>query len=124
MIKAYDDVVDHTSKLQVPTDLAEIWKQDHAEACRIISVGREVSKAEVERLLAYHKSKPSGKEGWRRKNFEKDKHLQQMLKMGQEGNDAKERCNGPKKIRGWGRVAHSVEKGMRALAKALPDEMA
>ena len=113
-MKEYDGLVNHISNIKCPANLAEAWKQDHAEARRIISVGREASKTEIERLLSYERGKTNAKEGWRRESFEKDKHLQQILKTRQEGSNAKEKGNGCKKIYGWGRMAHNAEKGMMA----------
>ncbi|KKZ67846.1 hypothetical protein EMCG_06506 [[Emmonsia] crescens] len=107
-----------------------MWERDCAETRRVIAIGVEASQAEIDRLLARkdearkweakEKTASKGRRAGRRakaKVFEKDEHLQNMLKMGKEDDDLQK-----KESYGWGKMAYQVVKGMKALVKALPIE--
>ncbi|PGH19094.1 hypothetical protein AJ79_00128 [Helicocarpus griseus UAMH5409] len=134
LVQEYDKLSAYIANLEPPPDPAETWQRDCAETRRVIAVGVEASQAEVERLLvrkadqrkkdAKEKSTSKGaKDGKGSKEaFEKDEHLQAMLKMGR-GGDGDGNGDGKKKEPyGWGRVAHRVVKGMKSLVKGLPAE--
>lgn len=53
------------------------------------------------------------------KAFKKDQHVQGMLKM---GHNERENPHEKKELQGWGKTAHHIEKGMKALVKALPEQ--
>ncbi|KAK2801606.1 hypothetical protein FQN50_007667 [Emmonsiellopsis sp. PD_5] len=123
LLQEYDDMTTYLSTLEAPPDPKETWARDCAEARRLIAIGMKASQAEIERLLDHRKAvKKDSKESNARakgkremKVFEKDEHLQAMLKMG--------RSDGWKeKPSGWGNVAHRAVRGMKALVKALADE--
>ncbi|PGH19828.1 hypothetical protein AJ80_03745 [Polytolypa hystricis UAMH7299] len=122
LVKEYDGLIKHYSAVQRPQDPTPQWEKDCAEVRRVISVGREASEKEIERLLAYkrqRKGKTALRERKRIKAFEKDQHLQAMLKMGLLESEGGKWTR--QKTYGWGRAARKMEKGMKALVKALPE---
>ncbi|KGY15666.1 hypothetical protein PABG_11319 [Paracoccidioides brasiliensis Pb03] len=130
LIQEYDKLSTFISDLEAPADPAEMWERDCAETRRVIAVGVAASQAEIERLLVRKddtrerkiKEKLASKHdkglnGNKEKScFENDQQLQDMLNMG------KGKENLHKEPYGWGKVAHQVVKGMRALIKAFPVE--
>ncbi|KLJ09158.1 hypothetical protein EMPG_15417 [Blastomyces silverae] len=130
LVQERDDFTEYISNLEVPPDPTETWERDCAETRRVIVIGAESSQAEIDRLLARKgdarkrdaKGEPAskGKKAGRRGKagvFEKDEqHLQAMLKIGKE----KDGLQKKKEPYGWGRMAHQMVKGMKALTKALP----
>ncbi|EDN07081.1 hypothetical protein I7I51_03653 [Histoplasma capsulatum] len=131
LLQEYDNLAAYISKLEVPPDPAEMWEEDCAETRRVIGIGAEASQAEINKLLACKddaqkrgdkgESAPSkGRKRGRRaraKVFEKDEHLQAMLKIGKEKDPFP-----TKEPYGWGKTAFQMVKGMKTLAKALPVE--
>ncbi|KAK2736642.1 hypothetical protein FQN55_001588 [Onygenales sp. PD_40] len=123
LLQEYDDMTTYLSTLEAPPDPKETWARDCEEARRLIAIGMKASQVEIERLLDHRKVvKKDSKESNARakgkremKVFEKDEHLQAMLKMGR-GEGWKEKPSG------WGNVAHRAVRGMKALVKALSDE--
>ncbi|OJD27430.1 hypothetical protein ACJ73_01173 [Blastomyces percursus] len=130
LVQECDDFTEYISNLEVPPDPAETWERACTEARRVIAIGAKASQSEIDRLLARKDDSrkrdangepaPKGKRGEKRakaKAFEKDEeHLQVMLKIGKE-KDASLQETEPY---GWGRMAHQMVKGMKALTKALP----
>ncbi|PGH03113.1 hypothetical protein GX51_04300 [Blastomyces parvus] len=128
LVQECDDFKEYISNLEVPPDPTETWEQRCAETRRVIAIGAEASQVEIDRLLARKgdarkrdakgEPAPKGEKAGRRvkaKVFEKDEHLQAMLKIGKEKDALKE-----KEPYGWGRMAHRMVRGMKALTKALP----
>lgn len=58
-------------------------------------------------------------EGGKGESIIEDVRLQQVLTMGRQ---AVEKEHGKREVYGWGKVACQVEKAMKGLVKALPDE--
>ncbi|KAL2001690.1 hypothetical protein VTN02DRAFT_1411 [Thermoascus thermophilus] len=150
LVDEYEGLQAHTAKLraQAPENPASGMEKDHEEARRIITVGKEASAAEIERLLGLGKQKKD-KKGKKRKRherkraskkslaeddhhdtnddgikeaFDKDVHVQAMLRMGREEIIKRDGNSRGRKAHGWGKVAHRAEKAMKALVKALSDE--
>ncbi|OAX82826.1 hypothetical protein ACJ72_02818 [Emergomyces africanus] len=131
LVQEYDNLAAYISGLEAPPDPTDKWERDCVEARRVIAIGVEASQAEIDRLLvrkdaasrkrdAKEKITSKGKKEGRNvkaKAFAKDEHLQTMLKMGKEKGTLQK-----KEAYGWGKMAHQVVKGMKALVKALPDE--
>ncbi|KAK2791178.1 hypothetical protein FQN51_002253 [Onygenales sp. PD_10] len=123
LLQEYDDMTTYLSTVEAPPDPKETWARDCEEARRLVAIGMKASQVEIERLLDHRKVvKKDSKESNARakgkremKVFEKDEHLQAMLKMGR-GDGWKEKPSG------WGNVAHRAVRGMKALVKALSDE--
>ncbi|KAL2007816.1 hypothetical protein VTN00DRAFT_7798 [Thermoascus crustaceus] len=135
-------------RAQAPGNPASRMEKDYEEARRIITVGKEASAAEIEKLLGSEKQKKDKKEKKKKRHqqkkaskksladnddhnknddgikeaFDKDVHLQAMLKMGREEIMKKNGNSRVRKAYGWGKVAYRAEKAMKALVKALPDE--
>lgn len=150
LVDEYEGLQAHTAKLraQAPENPASGMEKDYEEARRIITVGKEALAAEIERLLGFEEQKKDEKEKKKKRHqrkkaskksladdddhnknddgikeaFDKDGHLQAMLKMGREEIMRKDGNNRGRKAYGWGEVAYRAEKAMKALVKALPDE--
>ncbi|OJD17821.1 hypothetical protein AJ78_02120 [Emergomyces pasteurianus Ep9510] len=131
LVQEYDNLAAYICSLEAPPDLVDMWERDCAETRRVIAIGVEASQAEIDRLLARkddarkrdakEKTASKGKKErgiGRAKVFAKDELLQTMLKMGKEKDSTFQK----REPYGWGKMAHQVVKGMKALVKALPDE--
>ncbi|KAI2093246.1 60S ribosomal protein L15 [Ophidiomyces ophidiicola] len=125
LLEMFNKLNDHASSIKPLPDLSERWEKDHAEVQRLIKVGSEVSAEEIERLIMYENPENPLRNSisqWRRKRkrgVEDDENLKNMLDLGKAGGEGGSRGGGR---RGWGLVAHQVQKGFEALVKALPEE--
>jgi hypothetical protein len=127
LVEEWDELVKYASGVKELPDLKPVWEKDYAEARRVIALGREAAEAEVTRLMTYEESKGkrASKQTERKlKEFEEDGHLQDMLAMGREELDVRagKKRKHAEKARGWGLVAHRMERGLKELARALPEE--
>ena len=124
LVKEWDKLVEYASSVEKPPDVKEVWERDYAEARRVISLGRQASEAEIEKLLNYEgnrKGNSSRTMEEKLKELERDDHLQEMLKMGKQGNEDG-LVQAEKRARGWGYVAYRAQRGLERLVTALPYE--
>ena len=124
LVKEWDKLAEYASSVEEPPDVKEVWERDYAEARRVISLGRLASEAEVEKLLKYESNREGNslrKMKEKQNELERDDHLQEMLKMGKQGNEDG-LVQEEKGARGWGYVAHRAQRGLEGLVTALPDE--
>lgn len=106
----------------IPPNLQDIWTRDVEDMYRVIAAGMQASQAEIDQLLAIrrgHTAAVDSKESRKRnREFEKDEHLQMMLRVGAEqtGRDTKRK---PVRM-GWGKTARRIEKGVQEVVKGVP----
>lgn len=127
----HDQLNECIASIEPLPNLAEQWEKDYAEVQRLIEAGREATEMEVERLVMFDTKRDGGLHGarnrWRKRKraLEKDENLQLMLEMGKAEVKKREARGkkGNKRTCGWGATARKIERGVKVLASALPEEV-
>lgn len=106
----------------IPPNLQDIWAKDVEDMYRVISAGMHASQAEIDHILTISGRKATALDSKERRKrnreYEKDEHLQMMLRVGSEQTGRKTRKTSGDT--GWGKTARRLEKGVQEAVKGLP----